>query len=116
MFGGDEKQIVLPFAGNVDGGNVERLSVDRTIHLERAQLSERAGVDVLRGERLFVESRSRPLIVILRGENLRLGARREVQQEKANRKASHANLCATSVSVKTQAPMTLSGRSFRSTS
>jgi hypothetical protein len=36
VFGGDEENIVLAFAGNLDGRNEQRLRVDCTVDFERA--------------------------------------------------------------------------------
>jgi len=69
VFGGDEKDVVFAFAGNLEIGELQRLGVNVAVDFEGKEFAELCGIDVGRSEDFFVEvSAGASVVVLSRGD------------------------------------------------
>ncbi len=95
VFGSHEDHVVLAFAGDGHGGNIERLRVKIAVHLERRCLAEPRGINVRRSQRSLGENRARAAVAVLRSEHLGHSADGEAEGGNSEDNAALEHLRAT---------------------
>ena len=85
MHGRDEHDVLCAYAGDAQSADIERLSVNLTVHRERAQLPKSSRGECLRRQRRFREICAQAFVPVIRGENVDLsGQIRDRQEEDGN--------------------------------